>query len=248
MSGARPALPPAWILVGGRGTRLGSACDERPKPMLPVAGRPFLEHIVQHLFGCGVPHVTFLCGYLGPVVERHFSARPDSGRFGYLHEEQPLGTGGAVALGLRRTRRDGPFLLLNGDSLAPLNASALAASVSSGESALQAVTVPDAGRYGALRVTPEGRLTAFEEKRADAGSGRINAGVYLLRAEDFADAPTGAFSLERDWFPARLALGQRFRVIDSPGPFLDIGTPESLRAAEVFVRDLRNRGLLEGTT
>jgi NDP-sugar pyrophosphorylase family protein len=81
-----------------------------------------------------------------------------------------------------------------------------------------------------------------------AVAGRINAGIYLLDAADFDSAPTHAFSLERDWFPGRLAAGQRFRVIDSPGPFLDIGTPETLRLAPEFVRALHQRGLVEDVT
>jgi dTDP-glucose pyrophosphorylase len=104
----------AVIMAGGRGERLYPLTENVPKPMLPVAGRPILERLVLHLVGYGIRDIVLSVNYLGDKIENHFG---DGSRFGcrisYLHEREPLGTGGPLSL-LPQNTAD-PVLVLNGD-------------------------------------------------------------------------------------------------------------------------------------
>jgi D-glycero-alpha-D-manno-heptose 1-phosphate guanylyltransferase len=94
--------------------------------------------------------------------------------------------------------------------------------------------VPDASRYGTLAVGPHRELLGFKEKQQVAGI--INAGMYLFRHRMLGEFPAGSpLSFEQEVFPALAAKGVALRVHLASGPFLDIGTPESLQAAEAFV-------------
>ena len=100
--------------AGGRGTRLAPLTDALPKPMLRVAGRPILEHLVLHLVGHGFRRIFLAVHYLADVIRNHFGHGEALGaRIAYLHEERPLGTGGALAL-LPELPRD-PLVVMNGD-------------------------------------------------------------------------------------------------------------------------------------
>ena len=117
---------PNWavIMAGGKGVRLRPITEHLPKPMIPVAGRPILERLVLHLVGCGIRQVFLSINYLGHIVEQHFG---DGSRFGcrieYLREEQPLGTGGALAL-LPEPPTE-LLLVMNGDGVTQVDIGAL---------------------------------------------------------------------------------------------------------------------------
>ena len=234
---------PALILAGGRGTRLGKACDDCPKPMLPVAGKPFLEHVTDYLSDQGVRHFVFLTGHLGEQVETHFRACSSEDTYcEFVREESALGTGGAAAFGLSRSRVEGGFLLLNGDSFVRFSPQELLEVASGLDGAITAVRVPDAARYGALVVDNTGCLERFSEKSGGCKPGLINGGAYFLRAELFEGMSRNQeCSLERDLFPAWLAAGRRFAICEVESDFLDIGTPESLKEAECFFAEQRVR-------
>jgi NDP-sugar pyrophosphorylase family protein len=237
-------LPPALILAGGKGTRLGGRCRDCPKPMLPVAGAPFLAHVVDLLRRQGVTRFLFLTGYLGEQVEAYFAARCDAGvSYACLREEQLLGTGGAVRAALAQRGIRERFLLLNGDSACPFDLGALLDAAADGGGALVAVRVEESSRFGTLEVDARGRLRAFREKEVATGPALINSGIYCLAPELFepfpADRPA---SLEREYFPRWLGAGAAFGVVLVPGPFLDIGTPESLARADAFLRSWRHGG------
>ena len=104
---------------------------------------------------------------------------------------------------------------------------------------LSAATVRDAGRYGRLDVTPDGRVARFREKDAAGGPGLINAGVYAMEPGVLAHIEAGRpVSLESEVFPALLAAGQGMAICAQEGPFFDIGTPSSYHE---FVEFYRNR-------
>src|SRR3989304_860614 len=86
----------ALILAGGKGERLRPLTSARPKPMIPLAGKPILEHQLEWLHGQGVTDVILLCGYLSEVVSSHFGDGSRLGlRIAYSVESEPLGRGGA---------------------------------------------------------------------------------------------------------------------------------------------------------
>jgi len=214
--------------------------------MLPVAGRPFLEHIVRHLHAEGIRRVVFLTGHFAEQVKDYFGSGLHFGMaFEFVREESPLGTGGAVALAIERGVVSDDFLLLNGDSFLPFSVERLIAAGEQVDGSLVALRVPDGSRYGNLVDSPDGILVGFAEK-CSHGSGLINGGAYFLRDHLFGNVPSGQdFSLEREMFPAWLGQGKRFRVDREEGSFLDIGTPESLAQAESFIRQQAQTGCRE---
>lgn len=221
----------ALVLAGGSGTRLAHLHPHLPKPMIPLAGRPFLEWVFAHWRRHGVGRFVVSLGHLAQVAEQHLETRENDGlEILTVTEPEPMGTGGAVRYAARQVDLGDPFLALNGDSLAVGDPQWPEAS----DGALLGVRVDDAARFGTLDIGADGRLRGFREKQP--GAGLINAGVYLLRRrllDAFGDATP--LSIERDVFPNLLARGADLRVVPVSGPLLDIGTPESLAGAEKFL-------------
>ena len=228
----------AVILAGGAGTRLRCVWPGLPKPMAPVAGRPFIDFVLEYLARQGVDDFVISTGYLGDRIESHFAAARPGARVRCVREPGPMGTGGALAFVLSTVEQDGYFLAVNGDSIAAFRVGDLLAAVRNGaDAAMVALQVTDTGRFGSLRVGDAGLLAGFHEKSAAGSPGLINAGIYLFQpylfpaGKDLRPAP-----IETDYFPRWLAEGRRIVVVPSAGPFIDIGTPESLAEAESFVR------------
>jgi NDP-sugar pyrophosphorylase family protein len=239
MSG--PLLPErALVLAGGLGTRLASLLPDRPKVLAPIAGRPFLDILVEALAGRGLRRFVLLLGNRHEQVSEYVAARqgqwPAGVTFELSVERERLGTGGAVKLAERFCDRR--FFLLNGDTYFDLDVAALVAAHERTRPLLTvaAAEVPDAGRYGRLETSADGCITRFREKAAAAGPGLVNAGIYLAEPALLAHIPGGrALSLERDVFPALLASGQRIGVSPQTGAFFDIGTPVSYQSFTDFV-------------
>jgi D-glycero-alpha-D-manno-heptose 1-phosphate guanylyltransferase len=230
----------AVILAGGLGTRIQHLLPGVPKPMAPVAGRPFLEWVVRYLAKQGVGRTVISTGYLTGVVERHFQNQPVPGvNVQCVSEPEPLGTAGGFLHAAKAAGGPPPaWLVLNGDSLVFANIQ-LAVTPFSNPAVSGVIlgrTVPDASRYGALAMGPSGELLRFEEKRP--GGGVINTGIYLLRHSLLAEFPVQSpLSFERNVFPALIGRGFRLQTVVTDAPFLDIGTPESLPQAEGFIRE-----------
>jgi D-glycero-alpha-D-manno-heptose 1-phosphate guanylyltransferase len=232
----------AVVLSGGFGTRVQRLLPNLPKPMASVDGRPFLEWVVRYLAGQQIRDIILSTGHLAEVIERHFASQPvKNARVQCVHETSPLGTAGGFLHAVRKSqKRPVAWWVLNGDSLAPAPLDALVESLDAPESAgaILGVHMADASRFGTIQQNALGDLAAFIEKRP--GAGIINAGVYLFRpaiVDQFADKIP--LSFETDVFPALIARGSRVKVCVTSGPFLDIGTPESLPLADEFVRQNR---------
>lgn len=226
----------AVVLAGGLGTRLRSVLPDLPKPMAPVAGRPFIEWVVRYLVNQGICDVVISTGYRAEVFEEHFAANaiPGLRSISCVAEPHPLGTaGGFLFAAGSSTLRPDAWLVLNGDSLALADLSPLLHCPAPG--GLLALRVDDASRYGSVEIDAAGHLTRFSEKRP--GASWINAGVYLF-ADDLLDQfPTREpLSFEVDVFPSLLASGWKIAAIQTEAPFLDIGLPETLELADGFVR------------
>ena len=218
------------VLVGGLGTRLGSIVADVPKPMLGVAGRPFLGWLLQEASRFGIDEAVLLIGHLSEVVEAALPALeaslPRPMRLVVSREPVRAGTGGALhhALPLLDER----FLLMNGDSLfdcAPT--AALTEADAPGHLMLRAV--PDASRYGVVDWS-EGRVTAFRARPERAEPGVINGGVYGL-SRAVAERAGPECSLEQDVLPALAAEGA-LRGTVGEGWFIDIGIPADLERAQ----------------
>lgn len=221
----------ALILCGGRGTRLQAVVSDRPKPLAEVAGRPFLELLMDYVSGFGVRRFVLCAGYMGEMIRDHFAARRLPYEVAVSIETEPLDTAGAVKLA-EPLIKGGRFLVLNGDSIVRADLKAFAAFHDARRplASLAAARKEDASAFGTLDVDAGGKLLAFREKAA-AKSGLVNAGIYIFEREALGLIPAGKrYSLERDLFPA-LAAKSAVRVFEVPGELIDIGTPESYRDA-----------------
>jgi D-glycero-alpha-D-manno-heptose 1-phosphate guanylyltransferase len=230
----------AIVLAGGLGTRLRGVVPDLPKPMAPVAGRPFLAWILDELAGAGFEKVVLAVGYRHEAIRDHFGGDYRGMPLAYAVEDRPLGTGGAIRFAAQGMSAQ-PVFVLNGDTFLELDHRAmLAAHVRAhGQLTMAVCHVPDAGRYGALDIVG-GHVVGFREK-GRTGPGAINAGTYLLSTEVLQRIPPDeAFSFERQLLmPCVETL--RPAAFEARGLFIDIGVPEDYaRAQELFA--VRGKG------
>lgn len=240
----------AFVLAGGLGTRLAGLHPEIPKALVPVAGRPFIEHQIEWLADHDLTDIVLCAGHGAAALIAHVG---DGARFGVrietVAEETPRGTAGALAHALRATgQAEATFFALNGDTLAEFDRVAMLALHHrlEAEATLACYRVAETGARGTVEPGPDGTLAGFREK-AETGPGRVSGGVYVLepRALLGADsASSQAVSLERDVFPGLLAAGRTLAAWAAPGRFWDMGTPEGLAETERFLlaRDERGAG------
>jgi NDP-sugar pyrophosphorylase family protein len=226
---------PVLVLAGGYGSRLRGLVNDRPKPMAPVAGRPFAEWLLIGLRDQGARHFVFCTGYLAEAIEKHFG---DGGKWGvavtYSQEPTPLGTAGALALAASRISSD-RFFAVNGDSYCPIALPRLLAlhTERRARATLWLIPIDDSSRHGSVEVGPDGQVLSFREKPSEGRSGLINAGVYAFERSVLDAIPQGRpVSLETEILPGLAGRGLHAAV--GEGPFLDIGTPEAYETAEDF--------------
>jgi mannose-1-phosphate guanylyltransferase len=224
------SLMNAVILIGGRGTRLRPFTLDTPKPLLPVLNRPFLHYQFDVLKKHGVRH-AILCTSYKPNVFRELlgTGRSHGLKLEYVHEEQPLGTGGALRNALDKL--DDTTLVLNGDVLNKLDVSAFVAQHrrKAADVSLALTRVKDPTLYGVVETGPDGRVRKFVEKPSwdEVESNTINAGAYLFERQIITRIPAGTiYSLERSLFPQLLLEGKRLFGYVSTGYWIDIGTVE----------------------
>jgi mannose-1-phosphate guanylyltransferase len=230
----------AVLLVGGKGTRLRPLTVSVPKPLLPAAGVPFLVHQLAWAAAAHVTRVVLATAYR---AETFAEALGDGSAFGieldYVHEPEPLGTGGAIrnAAASLRSGSDDPVVVLNGDVLSGHDLqSQLDLHAKTGAAVtLHLVEMSDPARYGCVPTDADGRVTAFLEKTARPVSDQVNAGCYVFSRRYIDRIPADqVVSVERDTFPSLIAAGELIVGYKESAYFLDVGTPES------FVRGCRD--------
>jgi NDP-sugar pyrophosphorylase family protein len=220
------------ILAGGLGARARSISQDTPKVLLEVGGRPFLHYLLRFVQKAAVRHVVLCTGYRAEMVERALGTRFGGIELEYSREPAALGTAGALRLACDRFRCS-HVLVLNGDSCCGCNLETLLAEATNQPhgGTIGVVHVADCGRYGRVEFDAGSRITSFVEKGAAAGPGWINAGIYVLPVAWVCELPAGQpCSLERDAIPRWIARG--LFAHRCPGPFVDIGTPQSYAQAE----------------
>lgn len=228
----------AILLVGGKGTRLRPLTVNTPKPMLEVAGVPFLSHQLARAKAAGVDRIVFATAYRAEVFEEYFG---DGAAFGleldYVTETEPLDTGGAIRNVADRLRSgpDEPVLIFNGDILSGVDLVGLvdAHRARGADVTLHLTRVPreKLSAFGLVPTDADGWVTAFREKpqRAeDIVTDQINAGCYIFRRSVIDGIPTGRrVSVERETFPGLLAAGARVLSVVEQSYWRDLGTPEA---------------------
>ena len=226
------------ILAGGLGTRVSHLLPGISKVVAPIDGQPFLTILLRQIQDAGFLETIICTGVHAESIVDALGANWGHLHVRYSRESEPLGTGGAIRLGMERSPAK-TFLVMNGDSFvdAPLRDFVLWFTAGNYPAALLTTEVPDVARFGQVLVGADHRVLEFREKGAHQGPGQINAGVYLLRREIFSGIPPGAFSLERDLFPG--LCGSSLFAFQTRAPFIDIGTPESLAQASHFLKRMR---------
>ena len=223
----------AVILAGGLGTRLWPVTKEIPKPMVPVAGVPYLEHQLRLLRDQSITDIVLLTGYLGDQIEEHFGTGRSMGlRVRYSREESPLGTGGALreAADLLADK----FLVIYGDSYLPIQYRTALDAL--GNSRARGLLVVYDNRLGDTSVNNNVALDddrsviryakdATDRSRLDY----VEAGVSAFRRSVLDLIPgVGKVSLEEEVFPEMIAWRELI-ALPTNQRFYDIGTPDRLK-------------------
>ena len=218
------------VMAGGRGTRLLPHTEHCPKPLLPVAGKPMLEHIIERAKAEGFRRFVLAIHYLGYMIEDHFgNGAKWQVEIEYLREQQPLGTAGA--LGLLCRRPEAPFLVTNGDVLTDIHYGELLDFHSRhNASGTMAVRLHEWQHpYGVVK-TKGVDIVSFEEKPVSRS--HINAGIYVLEPkaldlmgqDEHCDMPTLFERLQHK--------AERVIVYPMHEPWLDVGRPDDLERAQ----------------
>jgi len=199
----------ALIIAGGEGERLRPLTDDRPKNMVPVAGRPIVEHQLEWLRENDVTHAVFLCGYKADVLQAHVG---DGSSFGvgvqYSVETEPLGRGGALKLGFALVPEgEEPIVAINGDILTDQTLAEMIESHEARAAVASVMLTPLKSPYGVVDVEEDGRITSFREKPVLPYW--INAGIYVLSRSFFALLPEVG-DHETETFPALATEGKLF--------------------------------------
>ena len=220
----------AVILAGGLGTRMRPVTETIPKPMIPVCGKPFLQHQLELLRNNGIERVLLLVSYLGEQIEQYFEHGGSMNmKIGYSYESSPLGTGGALKNAILKL--EGKFLLLNGDTFLDVNYAAVVddfhrhkpqALIVARKS--QNMPVPNN-----LAVSPDGQVTAYQKRNPENMTCTDAGAIVLSRAVLSNIAPGQVCSLEEQIFPKLIQRGE-MRAWVTPEPFFDMGSPAGLKA------------------
>jgi NDP-sugar pyrophosphorylase family protein len=228
-------LPPVFILAGGLGTRLGERIKSTPKPLLDVAGEPFLLHQLRLLARYGFEHVVLGIGYLGELIEERIGPERFGIRIEYSYDSPELdGTLGAVrrARGLLGER----FLVLYGDTYLRIDYAAVARRwEASGLPAVMTV-LRNEGRWDTSNAILEGvRVTAYDKHAPtapmhwiDYGLGGLSAGCLDLVGPEESDLAA---------LYSRLAANGLLYGYEATNRFYEIGTPAALAEADAFLRE-----------
>jgi len=226
----------AIVLAGGLGTRLRQTVPDLPKPMAPIAGRPFLEILLSMLARKRFARVVLSLGYMSEKIIAHFGDSYLGMALVYEVETMPLGTGGAIRAALAHCMTDHAFVF-NGDSYIDLDTEALERYWQINKHPVIVVReVSDTSRFGCVELS-RGRITAFIEKGRE-GRGLINAGCYVLPKGALNDFPQGQpFSIESEYF-VRNVGSIKFDGYVYSGRFIDIGVPDDYALAQIELAGL----------
>jgi mannose-1-phosphate guanylyltransferase/phosphomannomutase len=240
----------AVIMAGGQGTRLRPLTSNQPKPMLPIVGRPMLEHILRLAHHHGITDIVATVQFLASVIRNFFGDGSDLGiSLSYATEEEPLGTAGSVKNA--EPLLDDRTLVISGDSLTDVHLTDL---IRFHESKGGAVTVTlkrveNPLEFGIVITDEDGRIERFQEKPgwADVFSDTINTGIYVLEREVIDAIPEGEeFDFSRDLFPLLLDKGYPMYGYVTDRYWTDVGDLGAYMAAHRAVLDREVEVEIEG--
>ncbi|MBF0118047.1 MAG: NTP transferase domain-containing protein [Desulfobacterales bacterium] len=231
----------AVILCGGRGTRLKSLTDNRPKPMVTIMGKPFLEHLLLYIKSYKIDNILLLVGYLGKQIEDYFG---DGSTFGlhieYAYDENLLGTGGALKNAEEKINQD--FLLINGDTYLPIDYQVFQDYAIS-KNAIGTLTVFSSKNnmlpYN-ISVGKNHYILSYNKKDPSKMT-HVDGGLIYFKKDVLSFIPPYQIcSLEEEIFPQLIKINQLVSFpIDQQ--FYDMGTSKGLKELQ-DVLEIKNEG------
>jgi mannose-1-phosphate guanylyltransferase len=227
----------AIVLAGGRGTRLRPLTNNRPKPLLPVLGKPCIEYTISALVDAGIEQIFVACGYRADDLSNILGKFDSKGAEIILtFEEEPAGTAGAVKL--LESRIAGTFVVASGDVLADVDMKELIERHQEKKAfatmALTTVSRPE--EFGIVGLDESNRIVKFKEKPAshEVFSNLINAGIYILEKEVIEQIPEGEmYDFSKNLFPKLLGMDKALFGAPIHGMWKDIGRPSDLIEANI---------------
>ncbi len=222
-------------MAGGEGSRLRPLTIGRPKPMVPIVGKPVMEHIIELLRKHGVTDIIATLQYLPGVIQDYFG---DGSAFGvnltYSVEDQPLGTAGSVKYAMQYL--DDTFLVISGDAITDFDLTRIV-EFHKARRAVATLTlyhVPNPLEYGVIITDEEGRIQQFLEKPSwgEVFSDTVNTGIYVLEPSAMGEVPEGeTYDFSQQLFPKLLSERAALYGYVAPGYWCDVGNlPEYMRA------------------
>ena len=229
-------------MAGGEGTRLRPLTSNQPKPMMPLADRPMMEHIVRLLKDHGFEDIVVTVAFLANTIRTYFGDGSEFGvRMVYATEETPLGTAGSVRNAMDELK-DERFLVISGDVLTDIDLSAIVR-FHEERGALATIglkSMENPLEFGIVITRPDGSIERFLEKPSwgEVFSDTINTGIYVLEPEIFDAIPAGqSVDFSSDVFPQLLDAGKPLFGYVAEGYWEDVGTLESYSKAHQDVLD-----------
>ena len=225
----------AVVMAGGEGTRLRPLTSNQPKPMVPVVGKPCMEHILELLREHGMSDVIVTVAFLPQAIRSYFGQGESLGmQIGYSVEESPLGTAGSVRLAAKQL--DETFLVISGDALCDVDLSKLIAFHKEKGAAVTIglKSVDNPLEFGIVVTDEDGRIERFLEKPSwgQVFSDTINTGIYVLEPEVLKHVPTDRpYDFSKELFPYLLEMGRPMYGYVMDGYWQDIGNLDQFRTA-----------------
>lgn len=222
------------ILAGGLGTRLASVVSDVPKPMAPVVGKPFMDHILCKLPLSNIGKLIFAVGHKYEVIEEYYGSDYENVPIEYSIEKEPLGTGGGIGLALKLVSQE-TALILNGDTFFDINYEEMW-EVHQSEGKLMTLALkqmPSPDRYGTV-LLEKNEIVRFQEKLSGLKTGLINGGVYWVNSSLVQEMPhEEKYSFESEVLEKKVTESKLAGYI-SDQLFIDIGIPSDYERAQTI--------------
>jgi mannose-1-phosphate guanylyltransferase / phosphomannomutase len=240
----------AVIMAGGEGTRLRPLTSNAPKPMLPLANRPMMEHIIDLLRDHGIEDIVVTVAFMANTIRTYFGDGSDFGvKISYATEDQPLGTAGSVRNA--KDELDERFLVISGDVLTDIDLSKIIATheEKGALATIGLVAVENPLEFGIVITRDDGSIERFLEKPTwgQVFSDTINTGIFVLEPEIFdhiaADRPV---DFSGEVFPAVLEAGLPLYGAVAEGYWEDVGTLDAYLRSHKDILDGRVKVNIEG--
>jgi mannose-1-phosphate guanylyltransferase/phosphomannomutase len=233
----------AVVMAGGEGTRLRPLTSNQPKPMVPIVGKPCMEHIVELLKKHGFDDIVVTLAFMPQAIRSYFGAGEAQGvSIRYSVEESPMGTAGSVKLA--EDALDESFLVISGDALCDIDLAELVRFHEEKEAlvTIGLVSVDNPLEFGIVVTDEDGRIERFLEKPSwgQVFTDTINTGIYVLDPQVLRHVPEGQpFDFSKELFPLLLEMGRPLYGYVAEGYWQDIGNLDQFRQANFDALDER---------